>query len=295
MAADWIKLEMTTPDKPEVVTLAAALRLDQDAVLGKLVRVWIWADQNSVRGDAMAITSAFLDRLTGKRGFAAALRAVGWLAGQDGALTFPSFTRHNGITAKARAESNRRMARSRGGRDGPPDGDDFVAPPPQPALRIGHTIVAEKAQQKPQPEIERERERESNTNRSAPAPAAAPGLVMDFAPPPVRLLPLPASSPPAGPPAPRPRNLILDALVAIDGSDPMQVTASAFRAAATALAEIRAVCPALTPDEIRRRAAHYRAHHRDLTLTPHALAKHWAKCDLPPLASSTDKRRAGFA
>jgi len=94
----------------------------------------------------------------------------------------------------------------------------------------------------------------------------------------------------------RPRNLILDALVAIDGSDPLQVTASAFRAAATALAEIRAVCPALTPDEIRRRSGHYRAHHRDLTLTPHALAKHWAKCDRPPLASaSTDKRRAGFA
>lgn len=113
MAGDWIKLEHTTPDKPEVVTLAALLQIDQDAVTGKLFRIWAWADQNSLSGVPVSITGAFLDRLTSCKGFAAALRAVGWLSGDDGNLLFPNFERHNGMTAKERALVNRRMAKSR--------------------------------------------------------------------------------------------------------------------------------------------------------------------------------------
>ena len=113
MAGDWIKIEHTTPDKPEVVGIAARLKIDQDAVAGKLLRIWIWADQNSVDGNAMGVTESFLDRLTGRRGFAAAMRHVGWLSGDDGTLTFPGFLRHNGASAKARADTNRRVAKHR--------------------------------------------------------------------------------------------------------------------------------------------------------------------------------------
>ena len=38
MAGDWIKVEHTTPDKPEVVKLADMIGIDQDAVVGKLLR-----------------------------------------------------------------------------------------------------------------------------------------------------------------------------------------------------------------------------------------------------------------
>jgi hypothetical protein len=109
MAGDWIKLEMATPDKPEVIAMASGLRIDQDAVTGKLIRIWVWADMNSVDGAEMSITDAFIDRLTNKRGFARAMRAAGWLTGPDGACCFPGFSRHNGTTAKARAENNRRV------------------------------------------------------------------------------------------------------------------------------------------------------------------------------------------
>ena len=113
MAGDWIKFEHTTPDKPEVIRLATRLGLDQDAVTGKLLRLWIWADQNSVDGVNVPVTRAFVDRLTGCPGFTEALAAVGWLSGEDGVITLSNFTRHNGTTAKARANSNRRMAKSR--------------------------------------------------------------------------------------------------------------------------------------------------------------------------------------
>ncbi len=115
MAGDWIKIEHTLPDKPEVDQMAAALSIDHDAVVGKLIRVWIWADQNTLDGNAVGVTSAFLDRISFCPGFANAMRKAGWLNGIDGALEFPNFDRHNGQTAKTRALTNRRVAKSRQG------------------------------------------------------------------------------------------------------------------------------------------------------------------------------------
>ena len=113
MAGDWIKVEHTTPDKPEVVKLAGILGIDQDAVVGKLLRLWIWADQQSVSGNAITVTNSFLDRLVFCPGFAAGLVKVGWLNGREGLLSIPNFDRHNGQSAKNRANTNRRVANSR--------------------------------------------------------------------------------------------------------------------------------------------------------------------------------------
>ena len=114
MAGDWIKVEQVTPDKPEVFAIAAILKIDPDAVFGKLMRFWIWADQQSPDGKVNMLTDAMIDRVTHQKGFAAAMRSAGWL-NDDG---LPNFERHNGKTAKARAETNRRVAnfRQRGGK-----------------------------------------------------------------------------------------------------------------------------------------------------------------------------------
>jgi hypothetical protein len=113
MAGDWIKIQHALPDKPEVVQMAAELGIDQDAVTGKLVRLWIWADQQSVNGNGLSVTETFLDRVTFVTGFAQALRSVGWLDGEDGALSLPNFERHNGTTAKTRANGQKRTELSR--------------------------------------------------------------------------------------------------------------------------------------------------------------------------------------
>lgn len=139
MAGDWIKVEHTMPDKPEVVTLATILNIDQDAVAGKLLRLWIWADANSVSGNDLSVTSSFLDRLTLCPGFAAGLVKVGWLSGRDGRLMIPNFDRHNGQTSKNRATTNRRVS-------------DF-------RKRDGNENVTEQPLQKPLPEKRREEKR----------------------------------------------------------------------------------------------------------------------------------------
>lgn len=115
MAGDWIKIEHTMPDKPEVVSIAAALGIDQDAVVGKLVRFWVWCDQQTVDGNALRVTPAFIDRLTACPGFAAALVEIGWLRSRDGRFSVPNFGRHNGQTAKSRALTSNRVKRARNG------------------------------------------------------------------------------------------------------------------------------------------------------------------------------------
>jgi hypothetical protein len=109
----WIKIAHSTPDKPEIVALADALGIDQDAAFGKCVRLWIWADQQTISGDAISVTESFLDRLTCCPGFASALQKVGWIRVKDGRIALPHFSRHNGETAKNRALSADRMRKKR--------------------------------------------------------------------------------------------------------------------------------------------------------------------------------------
>jgi hypothetical protein len=109
MAGDWIKMRSNIKDDPDVVLIAGKLSTDEFSVIGRLHAVWAWLDQHSADGISVRTTSAYLDRLTACPGFAEALRAVGWLDGRDGSLTFPNFEKHNGETAKARALAKNRM------------------------------------------------------------------------------------------------------------------------------------------------------------------------------------------
>ena len=113
MSAPWIKVEHITPDKPEIVELAEYLKIDQDAAFGKCVRIWIWADQQSVDGDRLSVTPSFLDRLTNCPGFSEGLRLVGWLKSRNDRFSIPNFSRLNGQSAKKRALTQERVEKSR--------------------------------------------------------------------------------------------------------------------------------------------------------------------------------------
>ena len=117
MAGDWIKVQTCTPDKPEVHQMAEALGLDPDAVMGKLIRVWVWADTHTVDGNARSVTRSLLDRISGVTGFADALESAGWLESMSEGVHFTNFDRHNGDTAKTRALTGKRVAKTRSRND----------------------------------------------------------------------------------------------------------------------------------------------------------------------------------
>jgi len=46
----WIEIHDNLPDHPKVGEVAEALKMDNDAVVGKLVRLWTWAINNREDG-----------------------------------------------------------------------------------------------------------------------------------------------------------------------------------------------------------------------------------------------------
>ena len=113
MAFDWIKMRSNIDHDWRVVRMAELLGMPELHVVGCLWKVWSWADQNTVDGNAICVTDVTLERYTGVTGFAHAMRQVGWLKGENGALCLPNFLEHNGQTAKKRAQTQLRVAKHR--------------------------------------------------------------------------------------------------------------------------------------------------------------------------------------
>jgi hypothetical protein len=133
----WLKVERSTPDKPEVWAIAATLGLDPDVAFTKVFRVWAWFDEHTEDGNASGVTTALVDSITSVTGFGRAMQKVGWLFVDKLTLSIPHFDRHNGTTAKTRAATARRVARHKAMRDPspstpssdvPPDNDDDYVP-----------------------------------------------------------------------------------------------------------------------------------------------------------------------
>jgi hypothetical protein len=114
MAGDWLKIEICTPDKPEVIGIADILGIPPAHAFGSLFFVWRWFDQHTTCGNASYVTKVTIDRLSGNAGFADAMVKVGWLTiNNDGSVTLPHFDTHNGETAKQRGLTAKRVAKSK--------------------------------------------------------------------------------------------------------------------------------------------------------------------------------------
>lgn len=111
MAGDWIKMRTDLADDPAVIVLSESCGLDPDTVVGKLHRLWSWADKHTADGNAVGVTYAFLDRYLSVPGFAEIMEQVGWLTTDGAVLTIPNFDKHNGQSAKKRCLTAQRKAK----------------------------------------------------------------------------------------------------------------------------------------------------------------------------------------
>lgn len=141
MAGDWIKMRTDLSEDPAVIAIADRLGIDEFSVVGRLHRIWSWADSQLRDGRAYGVTTQWIDRFVHLEGFSDALIDVGWLGkieneteidregigliadngnliDREGfekvlgkiekGLYFPNFDRHNGQTAKTRAVDQKR-------------------------------------------------------------------------------------------------------------------------------------------------------------------------------------------
>lgn len=122
----WIKMRTDLFDDPAVVGISLSVGLDEFAVVGRLHKLWSWADGHTIdgnaavtqgkrEGNASSVTNAlaisWIDRYLQCEGFAEAMQKVGWLVIDEAGIHFPKFDRHNGKTAKKRLETAIRVSK----------------------------------------------------------------------------------------------------------------------------------------------------------------------------------------
>ena len=99
---DWIKIRSDIDDCDEVMRISLAMEISQAEAVGLCVTFWAWADRNTDDGNLPHCTTAVVDRVTRKDGFAAVMVSVGWLVQNGDGMLIPNFDRHMSECAKKR-------------------------------------------------------------------------------------------------------------------------------------------------------------------------------------------------
>ncbi len=111
---DWIKVVHEVPDKPEVHQVAELLGVSAEDVVGRLIRLWVWADQQGIGEDGrVGVGFSVIDSIVRMPGFAEALVVGGWMQDDGGSLRRGGHGEQNGDIAKRRASAAERQARRR--------------------------------------------------------------------------------------------------------------------------------------------------------------------------------------
>ena len=113
----WIKMRVSLADDPAVISMARRLGASAYEVVGLLHSVWSWANLHTEDGIAKGVKREWLDNKFEREGLADAMMDVGWLLEDDAGIIIPKFDRHNGHSAKARAQATERKRLSRFDRD----------------------------------------------------------------------------------------------------------------------------------------------------------------------------------
>lgn len=121
MAGDWIKWSKGLTRKMEILQIAARLHVAPAHAAGVLMQLMEWVDENvsifdedgNARVTLGPLQPSTLDVTLGLAGFMESLAEIGWVKLDGDVLVFIHAGRHNGQTAKARAVTNRRVAKHR--------------------------------------------------------------------------------------------------------------------------------------------------------------------------------------
>lgn len=113
MSGDWIKMRIDLLDDPAVIGMACALGVDEYSIVGRLHKLWSWADKHCDNGHAKSVTFVWIDRYICLDSFSECMADAGWLEKVEGGIIFPHFDRHNGKSAKVRADASERKRKER--------------------------------------------------------------------------------------------------------------------------------------------------------------------------------------
>lgn len=115
MAGEWCPIDCNLATKPEVLELVDETGEPADAVIGRLVQLWLWSAMNSEDGTARMTVRRLCRQFGGSDTFWAGVQRVGWLQVDEasGTVAIPGWERRFSQAAKTRALHARRASGAR--------------------------------------------------------------------------------------------------------------------------------------------------------------------------------------
>ena len=117
VATDWIVWTKGLLDKPEIIRMSRDLKVTPEQVACACMRLWEWADDQTVDGFVPELSHEDADKFGRLSGLGRAMVRVGWLVSNgdnNGAplgISFPNWPRWNTNSAKRRLyERDRKRA-----------------------------------------------------------------------------------------------------------------------------------------------------------------------------------------
>ena len=115
MAGDWAKFCYDLFDRRQTIAMSAMLGEEVETIVGRCMRVWIWAQRHTTTGKIKGVTRDTIDTIARKPKFAESMEKVGWLLVSDGFVRFSKWNKHNSKGARARGLDQIRKLRTRSG------------------------------------------------------------------------------------------------------------------------------------------------------------------------------------
>ncbi len=109
----WIKIEVVTPDKPEIRAAARICGKTMPEAFCAFFRLWAYFDAHTATGFLPGLVLEDLDDIAKLRGFGQAMANVGWISADSSGISISNWDRHNGQSAKKRAMDQKRKQRER--------------------------------------------------------------------------------------------------------------------------------------------------------------------------------------
>jgi hypothetical protein len=117
----WIKWEKDLESDPRVLRMARELKRICNALpfhpvtlaCGGLLRMWSYADSHIREDDTLDLGRSELDEIIGIEGFCSLLPADWLVEINENTVELPNFQEHNGVEAKRRALTQKRVQRHR--------------------------------------------------------------------------------------------------------------------------------------------------------------------------------------
>lgn len=109
----WLKMRKSLENDVRVHRIALRLKLCVDTVLGKLFRLWAWADTHAGGEDVDGLTLGWINAKVNQAGFAEELCGVGWIVTTATGFKLVNFAEHNWQAAKDKALAASRQEAAR--------------------------------------------------------------------------------------------------------------------------------------------------------------------------------------